>query len=303
MSFEQLLEFELNGKYPIFINDVPAAIEKVRHYMSPKFLDEYVDTYNSSKDLFGDSIRFTPPVELLIAGNNLISLEVTQNKYVVDKVKKKFKQIRLVDSQLSDLLAEVFVAEIFGLEYEIILDHPTGIKTNNGSKDGDIYIPKLGVYIEVKNYQFGKSKAQKQLGNITNKLFSNPNSAGKQFQIEKSKGRPNIVQIGTQNNGSSISMHSHTPLPQYKQMIRSAEGKFSDAHKAILVLTGVYVLPAAIKAVQDWHTPKIKENPIKSVVIFERLQAETYKRTLSLIELEDDDIIDGTLKSTGLNLS
>lgn len=303
MSFEDLLVFELNGTYPDFINDAPAAIEKIKQYMGAKFLDEYTEAYSNSGDVFGNSIRFTPPIELLIAGNNIISLEASQNAMVLEVIKRKFEQIRLIDSQLSDLLAEVFAAELFGDHYEIMLDQPTGVKTNNGSRDSDIYIPALDVYVEVKNYQFGRSKAQKQLGIITRELFSDPRNVGKQFQIEKSKGRPNIIQIGTQANGSSVSMSGHNPLAQYKQMIRSAESKFNDTHRAILVLTGVYVPSAAIKAITDWHTPKAEENPIKSVVLVERLQAETYIRTTNLIELEEDPIIDETLKNTGLDLS
>jgi hypothetical protein len=300
-AFEELLAQDNEYGFPPFVPDQEKALETLYEYIPSVLLQEYCERYKTTDDLVAEPLRFTRPMELLIAGQYLIELTKTQKQLVLDKLKTKFQDLRLVDTQLSDLLAEIELAAMIGQKYEIDLEVPTGVKTKNGEKNSDIYVVELDIFVEVKNYAFGKSADQKRLDKLWQEQFSDPANNGKQLDIVPAKGSPKIEVIGEQPNMTSIAMVGGSPKKQYQSMIRNAESKFTANQRAVLVITGTWQAKVAAEAVQDWYAPKQELSPIKAVVMLESRQAFTYKKTQHLIELEDAETVQDFLAKMTLN--
>ena len=289
--FERLLSEDDQYGFPPYVVEKEAALRTLYTFIPPQTLVGYCDRFSSSDEQYKGLIRFVRPMELLIAGNYILELTKWQKPELLNKVKAKFQNLKLVDSQLSDLLAELEVMIFIGQHYEIDIDVNTGVITKNGEKNSDIYIVDSDIFIEVKNYEMGKSSDEKKMDELWAEYFSDQNSTPKQLQIVRSKRAPKVEVIGEQPNMKSIGIIGLNPKKRYQQMIRNAESKFKSEQKAVLVLTGLFRPEIAAQAVNDWYTPKKELSPIKAVVMLEGRQAYTYKVTQHLIELEDSNLV------------
>lgn len=286
--FKEILNFT-TSEYglPVYIADVELAIDTLLEFMPESLMLEYIQKYNAyGGDMNFDSIRYLHPVILLIAGDDLRKLKNNQNKNIIDKLKAKFSGVRIIDSQLADLLAEINIASLVGVRDLIDLDVDTGVISENGNKNTDIFHIDSGWFFEVKDFEFGKSKHEKKFTKKANEIFSNPANVGKQFQVVKGGI---VEEIGNQLNVSSIAADEITFQKQYAGQIRNANSKFTDGQNAILVLYNVPFKNQAVKAVQNWRNDQDEAKRIKAVIIIGRLKpSEKYTRDTHTFFLEDD---------------
>ncbi len=288
--FKELLD-TTTSEYglPVYILDVELAVDTLFEFMSENLMHEYIEKYNSSGvDMNFDPTKFLQPVTLLIAGDDLRKLKSNQRDVVIDKIKTKFFNVRIIDSQLADLLAEINVATLVGVRDPIDLDIDTGVATSNGAKNTDISHIDTGWYFEVKNFELGKSDHEKKFSKKAYETFAKSENTGKQFQVVKG-GK--LEEIGSQLNGSSIAGQLFTFRKQYANQIRNAHSKFSDGQKAILVLYNVPFKNQAIEAIESWRHNQPDAKTIRAAIIIGRLRpSEGYTRETHTYFLEDNPI-------------
>src|SRR5690606_32173419 len=106
-----------------------------------------------------------------------------------------------------------------------------------GPQKADVKHCEAGWFFEVKNIEIGKSKREKSFGRLAERIFSDPKSFGKHFEVEK--GRPVVMEGKKVPNGSSIiSTVSHAK--QYSERLRDARYKFNNDQKAAIVFYNVF---------------------------------------------------------------
>lgn len=286
--FKELLD-STTSEYglPVYVLDVELAIDTLLEFMPESLLLEYIKNYSSSDDNMNFNIsKYLQPVMLLIAGDDLRKLKSNQSDDVIGKIKTKFLNVRIIDSQLADLLAEIDIASLIGVRDLIDLDVDTGVENDKGKKNTDILHVNSNWYFEVKNFEFGKSNHEKRFSKKAHDIFSRPENAGKQFRVVK--GRV-IEEIGSQLNGSSISGELFTFRKQFANQIRNANSKFTDGQKAILVLYNVPFKSQSIEAIENWRSNQPDAKRIRSIIIIGRLRpSEGYTRETHTYFIEDD---------------
>ncbi len=274
---------------PPYIKDVERAIDILFEFMPNDLIAQYCKEYGMATDvseIFATS-KFPSPVNMLIAGDNLLRLEKTQKKEVLDEIKKDLQGLRADGTRISDALAEINVAAMVGAHEDIEVNADTGVKGSHGkkNKDSDIKHIKSGWFFEVKNFEFGKSIKETKLSKNSIKVFSDPKNFGKQFQIEK--GIP--LEIGNQSEGSSISAEIGSLRSTHAEHIRKAYKKFSDDQNAVVVLYNVGFTNHAIQAIENWRNARDNADRIKAVIIIGALRPhEGYTRSTHTYYLEDD---------------
>ena len=291
MTFTELLE--TNPAYATLskVDNFTAAIAKIEEYLPNQVMESYIQQY-TDPGFDGGPTRFLHPVDLFLAGQQLLMVEAYESDATIAKLKKKFRQIKLADSQLKDLLAELNITGLIVPHYEIQLDKATGV----GKKDSDLYLPEIDLFIEVKNYEFGKSVDQVTMNNAYQSL-SDEEREGKQYVLEDGE----LKQQGSVKGMKSVAMITDPRKlsSQYENNLSAAEAKFKPEHDAVVVMTGIHNVPLMLHTVNNWAS--LRENsPVKSVLIVGRRNTENLYEVHE-IKIHDSEKVKSLLKNLGLN--
>jgi hypothetical protein len=264
-------------------------LQKLYEFLGPDTLNDYIKRYVAHS--IEDPIWMTTPVDLLIGGQQLTQISETQNSKVIDKFKKKFKNLQGSCTHLSDVLAELSIATCVGFNYDIELDKKTGL----GKKDADIYVPKSSIYLEVKNYMIGRSKFETSAAKDIQKLELNG---------LKGSYRAGDYELVKQENSDiflAIDMSNYDPKKQIIEMLNSAEAKFSQNQTAILFIVGIArnYIPICRKTIDEW-AENHPNSLIKGVFIVSSRRSTDNIRSTCWHELIPDQNISDFLSTAEL---
>jgi len=225
------------------------------------------------------------PVDLLIAGKQLVQISETQNNKVIGQLKKKFKDLGSSSTGLADLLYELEVATCVGFYYQIELNKPTGI----GRKDSDIYVSDQDLYVEVKNYAIGRSGIEKKIGHQLDKL----SAEGKTGYYDVDDNGI-LIKIADSDHILSVDTSGYSPSKQIVGYLNSANIKFKQDQTVIIFITNLSQIH--IRAFHKLGLGWLKGNPltpIKTIIVSTPRNSvnnikNTYRQEFSINESVDN---------------
>jgi hypothetical protein len=253
----RLLEEDTISNYHGMEPNKSDFINKLLEFLPQDVLSDYVRRYDAN-NLY-DPIWMLQPVDLLIAGKQLVQISKTQNNRVIDQLKKKFKDLSNSSTGLADLLSELEVATCVGFYYQIELNKPAG----TGKKDSDLYVPNPDLYVEVKNYAIGRSGIEKKIGQQFDKLSAEGKTGN--YGVNNNG---TLIKLADSDYMLSVDVSGYDPSKQIIGYLNSANTKFSQDSTVILFITNlseIHVSTFHIVSL-DWY----KSNPltpIKTIVV------------------------------------
>jgi len=232
------------------------------------------------------------PVDLLIAGKQLVQISETQNNRIIDQLNKKFRDLGSSSTGLADLLSELEVATCVGFYYQVELNKHTGI----GKKDSDLYVLDPDIFIEVKNYAIGRSGIEKRLGKQLDKLLA-----------EKQTGNYGVddngmqIKIADSDHILSVDTSGYSPSKQIVGYLNSANIKFKQDQTVIVFITNLPQIYVGVfhEVSLGW----LKDNPltpIKTIIISAPRNSVNNIKNTYRQEFSKNESVDNFLKTIEL---
>jgi hypothetical protein len=277
----RLLDEDTINNYHGMESNKSDYLNKLLKFLPQDVLSDFVKRFDANNA--SDPVWMLKPVDLLIAGKQLVQISETQNSRVIDQIKRKFKDLSSSSTGLVDLLSEIEVATCVGFYYQIELNKPTGI----GKKDSDIYVADLDLYIEVKNYAIGRSAIEKKIGEQLDKLSAEGKTGN--YGVDDNGI---LIKLSDSDHMLSVDESSYSSSKQIVGYLDSANIKFNQDQTVIIFISNLpqIHIGAFHKVSLDW----LKGNPltpIKTIIVSTpRNSVNNIKNTYSQEFSEDGSV-------------